>query len=66
MGLKNCWEMLKGQKESGCPAYPDHGRNCFAVTATLCRGETQGSYDEKISKCRISCDFYRGLMSGGV
>lgn len=66
MGRKNCWEILKCQKESACPAYPNHGRDCFAVTATMCRGEIQGSYDEKISKCREGCHFYQGVMTGGL
>jgi len=64
MGQKTCWEILKCQRESACPAYPNHGRNCFAVTATMCRGEKQGSYDEKIAKCRTVCDFYNGMMAG--
>ncbi len=61
---QNCWQIIGCGRERMCPAFPDHGRNCFAVTATLCRGEKQGSYQEKISKCRNVCDFYRDMMGG--
>ncbi|MGO9568576.1 MAG: two-CW domain-containing protein [Desulfomonilaceae bacterium] len=66
MERSNCWETVKCKRESGCPAYPNQGRNCFAVTATMCRGEKQGSYDEKIRKCREVCNFYKGMMAGDV
>jgi hypothetical protein len=62
MERENCWEHRKCGREQGCPAYPHHGRACFAVTGTWCRGEKQGSYDEKIAKCRKVCDFYKDLM----
>jgi methyl-accepting chemotaxis protein len=61
---ENCWERVKCGREDSCPAHPDHGRECFAVTATMCRGEEQGSYEQKIEKCRV-CQFYLDLMSGG-
>lgn len=64
MGRSNCWDTVKCKRERECPAYPEHGRNCFAVTATICRGEKQGNYDEKIAKCREACDFYNGIMTG--
>jgi methyl-accepting chemotaxis protein len=66
MGLKNCWDDLKCGRQNLCPAYPDNGRNCFAVTATLCHEEHQGSYEEKIGKCRATCGFYRSMMEGSV
>jgi methyl-accepting chemotaxis protein len=58
MGSTNCWEYQKCGREKECPAYPKHGRICFSVTGTVCRGELQGSYQEKIRKCRELCDFY--------
>jgi len=64
MERPNCWEFLKCGREQGCKAYPSHGRSCFAVTGTLCRGEEQGSYDQKIAKCRETCPFYRSMMGG--
>ncbi|AFM26261.1 two-CW domain-containing protein [Desulfomonile tiedjei] len=62
----NCWQVLGCNNEQNCPAFPEHGRNCFAVTATLCRGETQGTYDEKIAKCRKGCKFFQDMMDGSV
>ncbi len=59
---RNCWEANKCGRELFCPAYPSNGRVCYAVTGTLCRGRKQGSYLEKIAKCRESCAFYVELM----
>ncbi len=61
-----CWEYEKCGKTNQCPAYPDHGFDCWAVSGTLCRGEHQGSYQEKVSDCRGKCDYYKGVMSGSV
>ncbi len=44
------------------PAYPDHGRDCWAVDGTLCRGEKQGSAEQKRQDCITLCKF----MEGGV
>jgi methyl-accepting chemotaxis protein len=63
--MGNCWELLNCGRESGCPAYPNHGRECFAVTGTTCRGIQQGTYEDKIQKCRDTCSFYANLMCGG-
>lgn len=60
----NCWEFLNCEKTKECPAYPDHGRDCFAVSGTLCYGFKQGDYEEKIEHCRTNCDFYSGKMGG--
>ncbi|MGB6063359.1 MAG: hypothetical protein WBG50_01035 [Desulfomonilaceae bacterium] len=64
MERKNCWEFTKCGREKECPAYPKHGRNCFAVTGSMCRGQKQGTYDEKIAKCRELCAFYKEMMEG--
>lgn len=61
MGKRNCWDVIRCGRHSNCPAYPDYGRDCFAVTATICRGREQGSCEEKIALCR-ECDFYKGIM----
>jgi methyl-accepting chemotaxis protein len=58
----NCWQALRCGKEHECPAYPNHGRTCIAVTGTLCRGEKQGSYLEKVDSCRALCSFYREIV----
>ena len=63
----NCWEFKQCGHEAGgkhvhslgqCPAYPDHGTHCARVVGTLCEGEIQGSFAEKLCQC-VKCDFYR-------
>ena len=70
----NCWEVLKcGREEGGekaadlgvCAAFPDNGRDCWTVAGTLCGGELQGSYAQKIGNCR-KCDFYKKVMMGDI
>jgi len=62
MDRTTCWEYIKCGREQNCPAYPSHGRACYAVTATHCRGEVQKDYEEKIAKCRAICDFYKFMF----
>ncbi len=66
MSTTNCWEALNCGKQNECPAYPHHGRTCFAVANTLCRGERQGDFAEKIGECRSVCDFYVNMMGTAV
>lgn len=33
------------------------GRSCWAVAGTLCEGEVQGSYAQKLGNC-LKCDFH--------
>ena len=63
----NCWEFKKCGRELGgvnveklgaCPAYPDHGRHCARVAGTLCGGDIQGSFAQKLPNC-MHCDFYK-------
>jgi hypothetical protein len=56
-----CWETMQCRRRDECPAFPDYGRACFAVTGTFCQGQDQGSYRLKIRKCR-NCGFYEELM----
>jgi hypothetical protein len=58
---KNCWEVMKCGSPESCPAYPDQGKICFSVVGTLCRGEQQGGYIDKIEKCKNLCKFYPTL-----
>ena len=60
MERQNCLEEVLCARREDCPAYPDHGRSSFAVTATLCKGEKQGSYDEKITKAERNMPFLSG------
>ena len=59
MNTQNCWEFIKCGLEKECPAYPNNGRVCFSTTGTLCRGEIQGEYMDKIERCRAECEFYK-------
>lgn len=54
-----CWEIMGCPKDrrNKCSAYPEYGTRCWVVSATLCGGNRQGGYEEKIDHCR-SCRFY--------
>ncbi|MFC1835600.1 two-CW domain-containing protein [Thermodesulfobacteriota bacterium] len=55
--MPNCWEVRKCGKEKDCPAYPYHGRMCFAVTGTCHNGEDLKTFSRKLEKCR-ACKVY--------
>jgi methyl-accepting chemotaxis protein len=59
----NCWDIMNCGSEKDCPAYPDNGKTCFSVAKTLCKGEVQGTYEQKIQNCRV-CQVYDKLMAG--
>jgi methyl-accepting chemotaxis protein len=61
-----CWQHMKCGIEKDCPAYPDHGFDCWNVEGTLCRGQRQGNYDSKVVGCRSLCDYYQGIMMGTI
>ncbi|MCC6526105.1 MAG: hypothetical protein IT373_25890 [Polyangiaceae bacterium] len=70
----NCWERQRCGREIGgakevelgaCPAAHGHGRDCWLVAGTLCGGEVQGTFAEKLGNCQM-CDFYRQVMSGQI
>ncbi len=66
MAGTTCWESRKCRKETECPAYPDHGFDCWNIQGTMCRGEIQGAYDQKIGSCRSQCEYYGGVISGSI
>lgn len=53
-GVPPCWELKNcpADRRQACPAFPDHGNNCWMVTGTQCGGKTQGSYHDKMENCR--------------
>lgn len=57
----NCWEYKNCSVFEECPAYPSFGNICFSIEGTLCGGEVQGTYAQKIQRCR-ECNFYGKLM----
>ncbi len=67
---KNCWEFKNCGREKGglkaselgiCPAFPDHGRDCWAVAGTLCGGKVQGTTAEKLGIWLIR-EFYKRVI----
>ena len=41
------------------------GRACWAVAGTLCGGEVQGTFAEKMGNCK-SCDFYMAVFNDDI
>jgi hypothetical protein len=66
MEAQRCWNVMKCGKQDDCPAHPDNGFACWNVAGTLCRGQRQGDYGQKIGECRVKCEFYQGVMAGGI
>jgi len=66
MAVKNCWEEQNcGDVRNQCPAYPDHGQDCWRVAGTLCRGKLQGTPEEKREFCLFDCGFPEKVAKGG-
>ncbi len=61
--IPNCWEFMNCPSEAceACPAYPDHGRECWKITSTRCKGGkfVKATLEEKILYCRNECYFYK-------
>lgn len=64
MAETKCWEFMECKVSQQCPAFPDRGRDCLEVTGTLCRGETQGTPEEKRRDCITLCKFLEGVLGG--
>ncbi len=65
-GIPDCWDIMCCPREvrASCPAYPDHGSECWKVTGTMC---AQGKFNkknlsEKILYCRNECEFYKEFI----
>jgi len=65
----NCWEFINcGRVKGGaneyilgvCPAYPDHGDNCYSIAGTYCDGEVQGTHAHEIGHC-MKCGFFKKI-----
>ncbi len=61
--IPNCWDFMKCPEEIcvSCPAYPDHGVECWKMTGTKCKGGkfVKESLDAKILYCRNECAYYK-------
>ena len=38
------------------------GRSCWVIAGTLCGGEVQGVFAQKVQNC-MTCDFYKIVMT---
>ncbi|MHB8842512.1 MAG: two-CW domain-containing protein [Candidatus Aquicultor sp.] len=58
----NCWEFTKcgRDKTSDCPAYPLNGKRCWLSAGTLCDGQIQGTFAQKLGNC-TRCEFYKSV-----
>jgi len=62
---KPCWEMEKCPVETrqNCPAWEfQSGNLCWFINGTICRGEPQQSWREKMKACR-RCEVLRSILS---
>ncbi|MFQ5428538.1 MAG: nitrate- and nitrite sensing domain-containing protein, partial [Thermodesulfobacteriota bacterium] len=60
--LMKCWIEMECDK-TDCPSYENYeNKRCWEFTGTLCRGEVQGKYAQKLKDCR-ECEVYRGARS---
>ena len=66
-GQKPCWLLKKcppGIKKQ-CPAWEfDAGRLCWFISGTICEGEVQKNWKEKMKICR-SCKVFASLVPFG-
>jgi hypothetical protein len=56
--IMNCWDFKRCGCREFCSAYPSNGRRCALVLGTLCNGEKQDNFKDKLYHC-LKCDFFR-------
>ena len=62
--LKPCWEIdsCPMEKRQKCPAWEfQSGDLCWFINGTICHGQVQENWKEKIKKCR-ECDVLRSVL----
>ena len=62
---KRCWaiEGCPVETRQKCPAWEFQcGHLCWFINGTICHGEPQGSWREKMEKCR-ECEVLRSILS---
>jgi DNA-binding XRE family transcriptional regulator len=60
-----CWDIERCPMETrqNCPAWEfQSGSLCWFINGTLCHGEVQASWAEKMEKCR-KCSVFRSIFS---
>jgi DNA-binding XRE family transcriptional regulator len=63
---RRCWEMTgcPSDRRQKCMAYSSgQGHLCWFLTGTLCQGERQCSWRDKLSLC-LGCSFFKLLQQG--
>jgi hypothetical protein len=62
--LQRCWTVMKCPKKrkEQCPAWEFKlGRLCWFINGTICEGQPQNSWQEKMEMCR-SCDVFKAHL----
>jgi len=63
--IKPCWVVRKCPMETrrNCPAWEFHsGHLCWFINGTICQGEVQESWQQKMKLCR-ECEVFRPILS---
>jgi len=63
-GTKMCWTVKKcpPERKKSCPAWEfQAGRICWFINGTICDGEAQKNWQEKMKICR-ACDVLKSLL----
>lgn len=55
--VPTCWK-VKDCADEKCPLYGKHNVRCWLVSGTMCRGETQGRFAQKLCDCN-DCEVYQ-------
>jgi DNA-binding XRE family transcriptional regulator len=61
---KNCWTIKKcpPQRKKRCPAWEfNSGKLCWFISGTICQGDIQPTWKEKMKICR-SCEVFEHLL----
>lgn len=64
-GIKSCWVQMKcpSERRKNCPAWEFKcGNLCWFINGTICHGETQKNWKEKMIKCQ-KCKVFRAIVS---
>jgi PAS domain S-box-containing protein len=64
MQRSDCWSIMEcpPERQVQCPAFPNHGRNCWDIDYTWCNGQMQGDAPAKVEKCS-QCVAHRELRN---
>ncbi|MBI2330670.1 MAG: GGDEF domain-containing protein [Chloroflexi bacterium] len=54
-----CWE-IKSCRDEKCPSYGDNDNRCWLTVGTLCGGEVQGKFAQKIQTC-YECKVFKKI-----